>query len=265
MKKVLFTLAVVLGMATAAQAQLVIGGGISLEGGSDKTTVNGNWGAQAKFSTFGFGIAPTIAYDINDNMEVGATLGFNYKQRTNFIAIENVDGKSAANFAKDNRVANFSWSINPYFRYRLFDVKGFGFWLQAKAELGTAIETKTTYYAYGSATEIGNPSPTAPKGWRSADEAKELNKPVDGHKYSRFNGAGYIQPVLTYGINEHWILYSELDLLSVGVWGYAEKTTDKGVDRAGNAADITETHNVCNFNLGLFQGRAITLGVVYKF
>ena len=275
MKKVLFTLAVVLGMATAAQAQLVIGGGINFNGGTNKTSLNGNWGDQAKFSNFGFGIAPTIAYDINDNMEVGATLSFSYNQRTRFDQIANVNGKEAAKSVKDNVNSDFSWSINPYFRYRLFDVKGFGFWLQAKAELGTSLESKTKYYAYGSATEVGTINPLiAPNGWRSADEAKELNQPRPGHKYSRFNGAGYIQPVLTYGINEHWIIYSELDLLSVGVWGYVEKTTEeyipgsttiKTTDRAGNETPITETVNSCNFNLGLFQGRAITLGVVYKF
>lgn len=256
MKKVLFTLAVALGMIASANAQLVIGGSLNFNGSTNKTSINGNWGDQAKFSSFGFGIAPTIAYDINDNMEVGATLSFSYNQRTNFAQIANVNGKEAAKNVKDNVNSDFSWSINPYFRYRLFDVKGFGFWLQAKAELGTSLENKTKYFAYGSDTEI--PA-------RTQAQADVMNKVPDGHKYSKFNGAGYIQPVLTYGINEHWIIYSELDLLSVGVWGYAEKITDKGMDRSGNAADITVTNNACNFNLGLFQGRALSLGVVYKF
>lgn len=265
MKKVLFTLAVVLGMATAAQAQLVIGGGVGFNGGTNKTTLNGNWGDQAKFSNFGFTIAPTIAYDINDNMEVGATLSFTYSESTNFAQITNVSGTEATKSAKDNVNSDFSWSINPYFRYRLFDVKGFGFWLQAKAELGTSLESKTKYYAYGNDSYLPN---------RSQAVADAMNEPRPGHKYSRFNGAGYIQPVLTYGINEHWIIYSELDLLSVGVWGSVQKTTEefipgsttiKTTDRAGNETPITETVNTCNFNLGLFQGRAITLGVVYKF
>ena len=271
MKKVLFTLAVVLGMATAAQAQLVVGGSISFNGGTNKTMWDGNWGAKTplnpgnKTSNFGFGIAPNVGYLINDNMQAGIKLNFSYNQSDTCAAIENVDGKSAATYVKDRHNTTFEWYVAPYFRYRLFDVKGFGFWLQAEVDLGTTLESKTKYYAYGSATELGAKSTYAPNGWRSADEAKELNKAVPGHKYSKFSGAGYIKPVLTYDINEHWIIESELDLLSVGVWGYSEKITEKAANRELNDASITETRSNCNFNLGLFQGKALSLGVVYKF
>ena len=262
MKKVLFTLAVVLGMATAAQAQLVIGGGINFSGTSDALSWNGKWGANypggstsQKYNIFGFGIQPLVAYDINDNIEVGAKLSFNYEQDVRYTPVANLDGKSASAYEKDFLSRDFSWYVAPYFRYRLFDVKGFGFWLQAEAQLGTSLENKTTFYAYGNDNT----------NQRTQTVADAMNKVPDGHKYSKFNGAGYVKPVLTYTIQDHWVIVSELDLLSLGVQGFVQKTTDKGVDRDGNAADITEKENYCNFNLGIFQGRAITLGVAYKF
>lgn len=265
MKKVLFTLAVVLGMATAAQAQLVVGGGISFNGGSDKTMWDGNWGAKTplnpgnKTSNFGFTIAPSVGYLISDNMQAGLKLELTYDQTNYFVAVENADGKSAAKHEKNYRDADFEWAVAPYFRYRLFDVKGFGFWLQAEVELGTTLERKTTYYTYGdkATTDV----------WRDADGVKAATDALHapGHKYSKFNGAGYIKPVLTYDINEHWIIESELNLLSVGVWGYSEKTTEKASNRELNDASITQTNSSCNFNLGLFQGQTLSLGVVYKF
>lgn len=265
MKKVFITLAVVLGMATAANAQLLIGGGINFNGGTDKTVRSGEWGAQSKFSNFGFGISPIIGYQINGKFEVGAKIVLDYDHSTTYAAIENINGKEAAKFARDSRTTSFDWSINPYARYRLFDVKGFGFWLQGEAELGTTLERKTKYYAYGSdETNIS----------RKQDVADKMNEKRPGHKYSKFNGAFYVQPVLTYALDGHWTIYSELNLLSLGVWGSVEKTTEefvpgsttvKTVNREGKEEAITDTRNTCNFNLGLFQGRALTLGVVYKF
>ena len=262
MKKVLLSLAVVFGMIASANAQLVIGGQLNFYGGTSKTMWSGDWGAQTplgagtKTSQFGFGIAPQVGYLLNEKMEVGGKLVLDYKHNTYFTVIENKDGKSAAKYAKDYRIADFSWSINPYFRYRLFEVQNFAMWAQAEAWLGTSIESKPKYYAYGDDTMTSQ---------RTADQAKDKNKKVDGHKYSNFNGGLSIKPVLTYTIQEHWVLVSELNFLSFGLWGNVEKITDKATDRAGNAASIVETNNSCNFNLGLFEGEVISIGMAYKF
>lgn len=262
MKKVFLTLAVVFGMIASANAQLVIGGQLNFSAGTSKTMWSGDWGAQTplgagnKTSYFGFGIAPQVGYLLNEKMEVGGKLVLDYSHDNYFTVIENKDGKSAAKYAKDYRIADFSWSINPYFRYRLFDVQGFAMWMQAEAALGTSIERKAKYYAYGDDNMTSQ---------RTEETAKNLNKTADGHKYSNFKGGLYIKPVLTYTFQEHWVLISELNFLSLGLWGNVEKITEKAMDRAGNDASIVETNNTCNFNLGLFRGDVVSIGMAYKF
>lgn len=265
MKKVLLSLAVAFGMIASANAQLVVGGGIDFDGSVYKTTRNGNWGAQSKTSNFGFGIAPRVGYIINDNLEVGAKLRFAYDQTMFYTATENVSGKEAAKFEKEHRGSDFNWSINPYARYRLFEVKGFGFWLQGELGLGTSMEHKNHYFAYGKAGE------TTPS--RTKEAADLMNKKVDGHKYSCFNGSFSVKPVLTYAIDEHWAIESELNLLSLYLGGSVVKETEKidpttglpAADRDGNEKAITETTNNFNWGLGLKQNQVLSLGVTYKF
>lgn len=255
MKKVFITLAVVLGMATAANAQLVIGGGVEFGGASSKITRDAGYGDSYKNSSFDFGFTPRIGYIINEKWEVGAGVTLKYNENINFAMVSK--GTDPAKAEKASKNLNFSWSINPYARYRLFDVKGFGFWLEGEANLGTSLEGRTKHFAYGVENETNT--------WQTAQQAKDADKIPDGHKYSKFNGAFHIQPVLTYAINEHWSIESQLYLLSFSISGSVEKTTDKGVDTKGNAADVTITDNTFDWGLGLKQGRYLSLGVVYKF
>lgn len=255
MKKVFLTLAVVFGMIASANAQLVIGGGIEFGGwvNKDKTAKVGD---TYKYSTFNFGLTPKVGYLINEKFEVGAGISLKYSEDMIYTQIYDItdpanpgQGKNV----KDYKTPEFSWAIKPYARYRFFEVNGFGFWLEGIASLGTSIEKRDHYYAYGSKTEVD-----ASSNWRSADDAKTMNKLPDGHKYSKFNGSFYVQPVITYVINEHWVLESQLSLLSFGIDGYVENET------ASTGANKTTSNN-CNWGLGLMQGRALTFGVSYKF
>lgn len=260
MKKVLLSLAVAFGMIASANAQLVVGGGINFGGGvnSDKTSAAG---ATYKESSFQFGFTPKVGYLINEKLEVGAGIGLNYSETMYYAQIQNVsDPASKAKNVKDHKNPEFSWAIKPYARYRFFEVNGFGFWLEGVASLGTSAEGRSKYYAYGSATELDPTSTWTATGWRSADEAKEANKKPAGHKYSKFNGSFKVQPVITYTINEHWVLDLQLELLSFNIGGYVEKTTD---DFAGTK--VTSTENDFTWGLGLKQNQGIAFGVSYKF
>jgi len=260
MKKVLLSLAVAFGMIASANAQLVVGGGLNFGGWSDKqSTTSAPGGDTFKRSSFQFGFTPKVGYLINEKLEVGAGIGLNYSETMFYTQIYDIT--DPANPGKGKSVKNrkdpeFSWAIKPYARYRFFEVSGFGFWLEGVVSLGTSIEGRPKYYAYGSATEVD-----ATAQWRSADDAKKMNEVPAGHKYSKFNGSFKVQPVITYTINEHWVLDLQLELLSLNIGGSVEKTTDDD----GTGTKVTDTENEFNWGLGLKQNQGIAFGVSYKF
>lgn len=263
MKKVLLTLAVAFGMIASANAQLVIGGGIEFGGSLNAQKTNGGYGAQYKQTDFNFGFTPKVGYIINDKIEVGGVLMLGYNETLQYTQIQDIsDPANPGEFknVKDWKRGRFEWAIRPYARYRCLEYKGFGLWIEGWAGLGTSTEGRRHLYAYGSDTEVD-----AGGNWRSSDAADLGNKTPDGHKYSKFNGEFYVHPVLTYTVNEHWIIESTLSFLSLGISGYVEKETNRGTDAAGNDADITDTNNEFNWGLGVMQGRVISLGVAYKF
>lgn len=258
MKKVLLSLAVAFGMIASANAQLVVGGGINFGGWTTSDKTNNNVGDTYKYSTFQFGFTPKVGYLINEKLEVGAGIGLSYSEQMIYTQVYDaanpgVNGKNV----KDYKDPEFSWAIKPYARYRFFEVNGFGFWLEGVASLGTSTEGLNHYYAYGSATEVDGSGL-----WRSADDAKALNKKPAGHKYSKFNGSFKVQPVITYTINEHWVLDLQLELLSLNLGGSVEKVTN---DVAGTK--VTDTENYFTWGLGLFQHnpQGLAFGVSYKF
>jgi len=263
MKKVFLTLAVAFGMIASANAQLVIGGGLEFGGSLNAQKMNGGFGAQYKTSDFRFGFTPKVGYIINDKIEVGGVLYLGYDETLRYTQIQDIsDPANPGEFrnVKDRKNGRFEWAIRPYARFRCLEYKGFGLWIEGWAGLGTESEGRTHFYAYGSDTEVDGGGQ-----WRSSEAADLLNKKPEGHKYSKFNGEFYVHPVLTYTVNEHWIIESTLSFLSLGISGSVEKETNRAMDAAGNDADITTTTNDFNWGLGVMQGRAISLGVAYKF
>lgn len=259
MKKVFLTLAVVFGMIASANAQLVVGGGINFGGYVDNAKTTSTPGGDTyKYSTFQFGFTPKVGYLINEKLEVGAGIGLNYSESMVYTQIYDITDPAnpgKGKNVKDYKDPEFSWAIKPYARYRFFEVNGFGFWLEGVASLGTSTEGRNHYYAYGSANEVDGSGL-----WRSADDAKALNEKPAGHKYSKFNGSFKVQPVITYTINEHWVLDLQLELLSLNLGGYVEKVTN---DVAGTK--VTDTENYFSWGLGLKQNQGIAFGVSYKF
>lgn len=265
MKKVLLTLAVAFGMMASANAQLIVGGQLGFGVNTGAGTVkDSEIGVTSKAPVdFNFNFAPKVGYLINEKWEVGGKLNLAYNQTMNYSVLYNAEGKKGKAF-KDNKVSYFTWAIQPYARFRCFEVKGFGLWIEGLASIGTSIGYNTKYYAYEYNSDIVG---------RTKDQAKDLND-IANPKTSAFQGSLSFQPVLTYAINEHWILETSLNFLGFNLGGEVE--TVKQDVLAPTAADpkatksVKTTRNTFDFGLNVNSNNIATLGFLqigasYKF
>ena len=250
MKK-LFSYVAMLLLPVAVSAQVIVGGSIGINASGSKNSSHYEYddvkvdGLTKNASQFGLNIAPKAGYIINDKLEVGASLGLNYKQTMNYMTCLDKEGENPKAF-KDNKYSTFSWSINPYARYCVVDANGFGLWIEGLVSLGTSTAGKTKHY------DIEY------DGIDYRDNADELNKEdKDAPKYSCFNGGLYIQPVVTYAITEHFRLEATLDFLGVNLSGSVVKTTDKD--------DNWVKDNNYSLGLNINQGNLLSVGCVYSF
>ena len=262
MKKVFLTLAVALGMIASANAQLVVGGGINFGVNTNNgTTKQGDLGITNKDDVdFSFGFAPKVGYIINEKWEVGGKLYLGYDQTMQYAILKDAEGLHGKAF-KDTKTYDFRWAIQPYARFRCFEIKGFGLWIEGLASIGTSINRDTKVYAYKYNDDIVG---------RTEDQAKATND--NRTKATAFQGSLSFQPVLTYAINEHWILETSLNFLGFNLGGEVFTTKTK----APSAADptvietIKETRNTFDFDLNVNSNNIATLGFLqigasYKF
>lgn len=251
MKKLFLTLAVVFGMVAAANAQLVVGGAIGFGVDANTgTTKAGDMGVTFKDQVdFTFGFAPRVGYIINEKWEVGGKLSLDYGQTMNYDVLFNASGKDGKAF-KDFKDSQFTWAIQPYARFRCFEVKGFALWIEGVGSIGTSILSKRHYYAYEyDATIVG----------RTQAAADALNDAQP--KVSSFNGSLQFQPVLTYALNEHWVLETGLNFLGFNLGGKVFTTETAAGKTTRNTFDFGLNVNSDNIaTLGFIQ-----LGVHYKF
>lgn len=310
MKKVILTMAVVFGLATAASAQLVVGGNIGFDGNVGNKYKDTDRGLYHKDgSSFAMSIAPKVGYMLLDQkLEVGAALQFKYSHNKDYVVMGSIE-ESAPGVIKtdpvlgipmwgedgkaqlDSKTASFSWTINPYARYRLFLVKGFAMWVECEAYLGTSFSSKKTYYAIDKGYLYENWTDamalmTHTQATQYERKQDDVDKYMDAQpKENYFNGGIALRPVLTYDINEHWRLETQLNLLSVYLSGYVKTTTQEqtyvnGVTGETEKRDFKTTENECSLGLVLqdkIKGNAITgatlfdgvgfltIGVAYKF
>lgn len=251
MKKLFLTLAVVFGMVAAANAQLVVGGGIGFGVNTYNGTVkSGDLGVTAKDRVdFTFGFVPRVGYIINEKWEVGGKLSLDYNQTMNYDILTNASGKDGKAF-KDFKDSQFTWAIQPYARFRCFEVKGFALWIEGVGSIGTSILSKRHYYAYEyDATIVG----------RTQAAADALNEALP--KRSSFNGSLAFQPVLTYSLNEHWVLETSLNFLGFNLGGEVITTETAAGKSTRNTFDFGLNVNSDNIaTLGFLQ-----IGAYYKF
>lgn len=255
MKKISFVVICML-LSVAASAQVIIGGNISFSADSEKqSSLYDEYESLDKApSAFSFGIAPKIGYVVNGKWEIGAKINLNYDQTMNYVTLRDEDGEMPKSF-KDYKDYNFNWSIQPYTRVRVGGGdKGFGVWIEGLVSLGSTAITKTHWYA----AEYGDKG----QEHRSEKDANKLNNQKEGFSKSNFTGGLFIQPVLTYAINEHLRLETALNFLGINLSGQVVKT----IDEEGN----WNKTNTCDFGLNLnsenvAQVGLITIGCVYAF
>lgn len=267
MKKLLLSLAVVFGMATAANAQLVIGGSLWLDGYTGDVTWDSNDGRKGHSnSRFNFGFAPKVGYIIKDKFEVGGALGFTYNHETQYVTLFNAEGKNGKSF-KDQRWANFMWNFTPYFRYRLVEGKGFGLWLEADMNFGAGFQDNPRWFAYSYEGQEQTQQ------WCDDQRKAYLD---EGNLPILFNWQVGLQPVVTYTIKEHFRLELTLDVLRAYLNADATFRHYDTATATGNRSGVRTTSSFrAGFGLmdKLFNGNVnanatnpwFRLGFAYKF
>ena len=137
MKKILLTLALA-AFAFTANAQFVIGGNIGFSHDADyDDNYTAAYGSQANTDIT---ILPKVGYQLNDDMQIGAQLGWNYNYTRNYMG------------AKDSYTSTPQSAIviAPYFRYNLLKWKKFNVFCEAAINFELGLESKTHTFVNGS-------------------------------------------------------------------------------------------------------------------
>ena len=213
-------------------AQVIVGGGIDFSASGGAKSTSTEMGTVTKSPVdFSFGFTPKVGYLIN-NFEVGLGVGLQYNHTMNYEILANQTIEKAEAF-KNYKDYTFNWSINPYARYRVVNAKGFGLWIEGIATFSTKGTEGRTYYAGQYGEDV----------LRTKEDAYKLNNPevVESPiKTSVFYGGLYVQPVLTYNINDSWRLETTLNFLGLHLAGDVETIKNK---ETGEKV----SYNTCNF------------------
>ena len=137
MKKILLTLALA-AFAFTANAQFVIGGNIGFSHDADyDDNYTALYGSQANTDIT---ILPKVGYQLNDDMQIGAQLGWNYNYTRNYLG------------AKDSYTSTPQSAIviAPYFRSNLLKWKKFNVFCEAAISFELGLESKTHTFVNGS-------------------------------------------------------------------------------------------------------------------
>ena len=138
MKKILLTLALA-AFAMTANAQFVIGGnlGVNHNGNHDKDFTAGST------ATTTISIMPKIGYQLNENMQIGAQLGWDYTYNRAYT-------DPAGNSKTYNSRPQSAIEIDPYFRYNVASWKNFTVFAEAQLGFRMGLESKTHAFVDGS-------------------------------------------------------------------------------------------------------------------
>lgn len=147
MKKVIFTLALV-AFAFAANAQFVVGGNFShnlYNGGHEwDRVVRGNNSAEYTLpnnKTANLTIAPKFGYNINENMQVGISIGYNSTISTNYRKWDN-EYETVKDFEGWSKHFRSSFFIAPYFRHTFLHMGKFGAFVEGQLSFGLGFKDK---------------------------------------------------------------------------------------------------------------------------
>lgn len=141
MKKILLTLALA-AFAFTANAQFVLGGTLSVSHMNNHAT-----DYVAGTTSNHFEIAPKIGYWLNDNMQIGANLGWAYDYTRNYAG----NSDTYASTSNTGVSGQPTITIAPYFRYNVASWKNFTVFAEAQMEVGLHLES-SNYNTTGSVT-----------------------------------------------------------------------------------------------------------------
>lgn len=144
MKKILMTLALA-AFAFTANAQWVLGGNI----GVDHQNNHGNDYIAGSTSSTDISIMPKVGYQLNENMQIGAQVGYVYDYDRNYI---NPAG-SVDDYTSDK---SHSIVIAPYLRYNVGQWKNFTFFCEGTLSLTLGLESSTYNSVTGNTTDWGD-------------------------------------------------------------------------------------------------------------
>lgn len=228
-------------------AQVIVGGGIDFSASGGAKSTSTEMGTVTKSPVdFSFGFTPKVGYLIN-NFEVGLGFGLQYNHTMNYEILANQTIEKAKAF-KNYKDYTFNWSINPYARYRVVNAKGFGLWIEGIATFSTKGTEGRTYYAGQYGEDV----------LRTKEDAYKLNNPevVESPiKTSVFYGGLYVQPVLTYNINDSWRLETTLNFLGLHLAGDVETIKNKETREK-------VSYNTCNFGFNASTYNTFSVDVV---
>ena len=228
-------------------AQVIVGGGIDFSASGGAKSTSTEMGTLTKSPVdFSFGFTPKVGYLIN-NFEVGLGVGLQYNHTMNYEILYNQTIEKAKAF-KNYKDYTFNWSINPYARYRVVNAKGFGLWIEGIATFSTKGTEGRTYYAGQYGEDV----------LRTKEDAYKLNNPevVESPiKTSVFYGGLYVQPVLTYNINDSWRLETTLNFLGLHLAGDVETIKNK---ETGEKV----SYNTCTFGFNASTYNTFSVDVV---
>lgn len=220
MKKVFLTLALV-AVSMAANAQWILGGqlGFNTTGGTyTQENASPVWDMPNN-KAMGLTIAPTVSYVLNDKMQIGLTLEYNYGTATNYTA-----AAYALNQEVWSKTSATMFTVAPYFRYYFANAGKFNFFCEAA--LGFGISPRTKHHDYSNVPVVG------------------YDNEYDGATKTTMIGLT-ITPGVNYRISNHWSADCYIDLAGLAFIHNSTKTY--GASDALVSTDVTNNFGLqCN-------------------
>lgn len=219
MKKIILSVLAIAAMATTANAQLWVGGSVSFSHSGGEQKTADNKRQSPKSNSFSF--APMVGFDLNEQLSIGGKLSLVTTTQKNY-SYDMDDKETVLKNASD------IIGVTPFARYKFAEFNKFGL----VAEAGLPI-------SYTSAkTDITNTT------------SKETSQTSLGL---------YVEPILTYSLNDHFQLECGLNFLSLNANHSVTKDLDnsKNKNTSNSFRFGANTHNVVNVG-------DITIGFIYK-
>ena len=218
MKKVFLTIALA-AFAFAANAQLVVGGNIGFTtfGGNTTATnvagtVTNEWSMPGDDVTninyTSLSILPKVGYQLNDNMQVGASFGITWDKEVDYSAWT-AEYATIKDFEGWTSFSQMTVLFAPYFRYNLTE---FGdFTLFCEAQLAFAFGLNPTIHNYNTAYTVGGIDYPA------------VDEDVEGMEITSTGINLSVVPGLNYKLNDNLSLDLYINLLGLGFMYNSER------------------------------------------